>query len=68
MAEHDVDVPAAAGERGLDAAPDFLVRLLVGPPSRAAQEAVVLVDAVRAADGDAAPAAQPCLLYTSRCV
>ena len=58
VAEHDVDVPVAAGERGLDAALDFLVRLLVGPPRRAAQEAVVLVDAVRAADGDAAPAAK----------
>lgn len=59
VAEHDVDLPAAAGERGLDLALDFIVRLLVGSPRRAAKKPVVLVDAVRAADGDAASAAEP---------
>ena len=59
VAEHDVDSPAAAGEHGLDTALDFLVRLLVGPSGRAAKKPVVLVDAVRAADGDAAPAVKP---------
>ena len=58
VAEHDVDSPAAAGERGLDTALDFIVRLLVGLPRRAAKKPVVLVDAVRAADGDAASAAK----------
>ena len=58
VAEHDVDLPAATGGRGLDPASDFLTRLLVGPPRRAAKKPVVLVDAVRAADGDAASAAE----------
>ena len=58
VAEHDVDSPAAAGERGLNPALDFIAWLLVGSPRRAAKKPVVLVDAVRAADGDAAPAAK----------
>ena len=43
VAEYDVDSPAVAGERGLDPALDFLARLLVGPPRRAAKKPVLLV-------------------------
>ena len=56
VAEDDVDLPAAACERALDPALDPGTRLLVRPPRGAAQKAVLLIDAVRAADGDAAAA------------
>ena len=56
VAEDDVNLPAAACERALDPALDLGIRLLVRPPRGAAQKAVLLIDAVRAADGDAAAA------------